>query len=372
MKTLEKPTVEPLNAGWQWGPFVKCDEANPVIEPLADSEFDCPLSRKKVRWESFHTFNPAAVVREGKIYLLYRAEDDSGLGLGRHCSRLGLAVSEDGLSFARRSTPVFYPADDEQREQEWPGGVEDPRLVETEDGTYVMTYTQYNRDRTRLGIATSKDLVSWQKHGFAFDDAAFEQINFDGGKFPGNKAGAIITRREGDRLIATKVNGKYGMYWGEGRVYFATSDDLIHWEPLLDSNGKLQLILGPRADKFDSDLAEPGPPAIITEQGILLIYNGRNAEVDNDPSLPVGTYSAGQALFATGDPVRLVDRADSPFLKPERPYEITGQYTEGTVFVEGLVHFDNRWFLYYGTADSQVAVATYTLGTSWGIPVTTS
>lgn len=359
MNILEEPTVELVTSSWLWAPFLKCDDANPVIEPLAHSRFYCPLSEKPVAWESYHTFNPAAVVRHGKIYLLYRAEDDSGLGIGRHCSRLGLAVSEDGLHFERRLVPVFFPDKDDQVGSEWPGGVEDPRLVETEDGTYVLTYTQYNRQRTRLGVATSRDLMHWQKHGFAFDEECFAATGFDGGKFAGNKAGAIITRREGNRLIATKIKGKYGMYWGEGRVYFATSEDLIHWEPLLDAQGNLQLILGSRPGKFDSDLAEPGPPAVITEQGILLIYNGRNAAEDNDPGLPVDTYSAGQALFDAADPTRLIQRADSPFLKPERSYEVTGQYGAGTVFVEGLVPFNDKWLLYYGTADSQVAVAEY-------------
>jgi predicted GH43/DUF377 family glycosyl hydrolase len=113
------------------------------------------------------------------------------------------------------------------------------------------------------------------------------------------------------------------MYWGEGRVYFATSVDLIHWHPLLDGNGKLKLILGPRAGRFDSDLAEPGPPAIVTEKGILMIYNGKNARKDNDPSLPADTYAAGQALFELSDPTLLLKRDDMPFLKPERSYEIT-------------------------------------------------
>lgn len=87
-------------------------------------------------------------------------------------------------------------------------GMEDPRLVETENGTYVLTYTHYNRERTRPGIATSKDLRHWQKHGFAFEETDFENMGFTGGKFFGNKAGAIIARREGDRLVAVRINGK--------------------------------------------------------------------------------------------------------------------------------------------------------------------
>ena len=360
MTSSPAPTHDKQDDAWQWLPFVRADEANPVIEPNPDGAFDCPMRKETVRWESDHTFNPAAVVREGKVHLLYRAEDDSGEGVGKHCSRLGLAISDDGLHFQRGSEPVFFPAEDDQKANEWPGGVEDPRIVETEDGMYVMTYTQYNRERTRLGIATSRDLVTWQKHGFAFEETAFEKVNFDGGQYFGNKAGAIITRREGERLVATKINGQYGMYWGEGRVYFATSSDLIHWQPLLDDKGELVLVLGPRAGKFDSDLAEPGPPAIVTEDGILVIYNGKNASENHDPALPAETYSAGQALFDLNNPTQLIHRSASTFFKPERPYEMTGQYTAGTVFVEGLVPFRDRWFLYYGTADSQVAVAVYT------------
>jgi predicted GH43/DUF377 family glycosyl hydrolase len=46
-----------------------------------------------------------------------------------------------------------------------------------------------------------------------------------------------------------------------------------------------------------------------------------------------------------------------PFIRPTRDYERTGQYPEGTTFIEGLVPFKGRWFLYYGTADSRVGVA---------------
>ena len=59
--------------------------------------FDCPMRGRPVRWEVTHTFNPAAVVREEKGWLLYRAEDDIGRGIGWYISRLGLAASKDGL-----------------------------------------------------------------------------------------------------------------------------------------------------------------------------------------------------------------------------------------------------------------------------------
>src|SRR5436189_65893 len=87
-----------------------------------------------VAWEEYATFNPAAVVKDGKVYVLYRAEDVSGARqIGGHTSRLGLAESSDGLHFTRRVTPVLYPDTDAQRQYEWPGGVEDPRIVETDN-----------------------------------------------------------------------------------------------------------------------------------------------------------------------------------------------------------------------------------------------
>ena len=154
-----------------------------------------------VRWEEYATFNPAAVVRDGKVYVLYRAEDASGdMQIGHHTSRLGLATSADGLRFARASAPVLYPDRDAQAQLEWPGGVEDPRLIEARDSTYVLTYTQWNRDIPRLAIATSRDMIHWIKHGPAFARAG-------GGKYRDleSKSGAILGQVAGDRVIATAL-----------------------------------------------------------------------------------------------------------------------------------------------------------------------
>ena len=146
---------------WMIGPFTRPASGNPVIAPLAASTFIDPISKAPVQWEALHTFNPAAIVRNGKIDVLYRAEDNSGaMEIGGHTSRLGLAESTDGIHFTRLAAPVFYPADDDQKEREWPGGVEDPRIVEREDGTYVLTYTQWNRQTYSVGIATSRDLTA--------------------------------------------------------------------------------------------------------------------------------------------------------------------------------------------------------------------
>src|ERR1041385_4555631 len=88
------------------GPFTKPAGVNPVLAPKAESRFRSPMNDVVVAWEAFATFNPAAVVRDGKIFLLYRAEDASGRReIGGHTSRLGLAESSDGLHFRRRPEP---------------------------------------------------------------------------------------------------------------------------------------------------------------------------------------------------------------------------------------------------------------------------
>jgi len=134
-------------AKWEIGPFTRPSQGNPVITPRSQSTFADPILKSPVHWETLHTFNPAAVVRNGKVYVLYRAEDNSGnMQIGDHTSRLGLAESQDGIHFTRLAEPVFYPAEDAQKSREWPGGVEDPRIVESTDGTYVLTYTQWNRN----------------------------------------------------------------------------------------------------------------------------------------------------------------------------------------------------------------------------------
>ena len=334
-------------ADWQLGPFARPADVNPVIRPDPAAVFDCPMRGRPVHWEVAHTFNPAAVVRDGRVWLLYRAEDASAKDtVGGHTSRLGLATSEDGLHFTRRPAPVLFPADDDQKAAEWDGGCEDPRLIAAPDGTFVLTYTQWNHKLPRLAVATSPDLLRWTKHGAVFPRAT-----------DSTKSGAILGQFHGDQLVATRVNGKFWMYWGEGDVKLATSDDLIHWAAVESSPGHPLLALPKRPGHFDSALAEGGPPAVLTDHGIVVIYNGKNAAKGGDPALPPGTYAAGQALFDAADPTKLLARPDAPFYRPEAPFERTGQYAAGTTFAEGLVRFGGKQLLYYGCADSLVGVA---------------
>ena len=338
-------TISAGDSTWAILPFNKVDSVNPVLLPGA-GEFHCPISGRRVKWEEKDVFNPAAVVRDGKVYMLYRAEDKVGKHAGT--SRIGLAVSDDGFHFSRRHEPVLYPANDSLKRYEWEGGIEDPRVVESPDGNYIMTYTAYDGTTARLLVATSPDLIHWTKHGTVLN-----------GKYKDtwSKSGAIVARRNGDRVVAEKINGLYWMYFGDTDLFMATSQDLLHWTPV-EENAALKSVLGPRENYFDSRLVESGPFALLRDDGILLIYNGMNAEQGNDPDFAEGAYCGGQALFDAADPTKLIKRLEEPFIVPDREYEIDGQVNQ-VCFLEGMVHFNDHWFLYYGTADSKIAVAVH-------------
>ena len=328
---------------WALVPFVKADEANPVLE-AGESKFKCPILIDSVKWDEKDVFNPATVVRDNKVYMIFRAEDKIGKYAGT--SRLGLATSDDGLHFTKRPTPVFYPDNDSMKVYEWEGGVEDPRIVESTSGLYVMTYTAYDGTLARLCLATSNDLEHWTKQGLVLT-----------GKYTDtwSKSGAIVARRNGDKIVAEKIGGKYWMYFGDTDLFMATSEDLTHWTPV-EENGALKPVLTPRPQMFDSRLVESGPFALITDNGILLLYNGMNLDEGGDPTLAKGAYCSGQALFDANDPTKLIGRLDNHFMMPDKPYELTGQVNQ-VCFVEGMVPFKGKWYLYYGTADSKIAVA---------------
>ena len=317
------------------------------------------------------------MVHDGKICLLVRAEDREGRYAGT--SRIGLATSADGRNFVLEPEPVLAPGDDQWQAWEWPGGLEDPRVVESPDGGFVCGYTAFDGKVGALFMATSPDLKTWIKHGPAFAKTPYVRLP--------SKAGSIVTELKDGRLVAVKIDGKYWMYWGEGVIYAATSEDLIAWTPLeIDTaperyltwrpptdtrpaNWKvdrvrgtmgLHPLAGPRKHRFDSMLTEPGPPAVLTKDGIILIYNGANNVKDGDPAAPAFAYQPGQMLFDAADPTAVIARRAEPFLRID-PAEAGGQ-VGSVVFAEGLVAFQGQWWLYTGLADSRLGVSTAPIG----------
>lgn len=340
---------------WQVGPFVRPSDGQPLIRPNPEAEFNDPVTNHLSHWEASHTFNPAAIAWNDKLYVLFRAEGTDGDAIGGYTSRVGLAESTDGVHFSVLPHPVLYPRPGRWQKDQWPGGCEDPRLVQAADGTFVLTYTMWNRKIARLGVATSKDLISWTCHGPAFDRAYR-------GRFADtwSKSGAVVTQLVGSRVVAAKIRGRYWMYWHtQGQTYLAYSDDLIKWTPVLDRASKLMCVLPKnKPGHFDSWLTESGPPALLTDHGIVFFYNGMSdGKIARGPHIPARRYSAGQALFGADDPARLLQRPSEPYFWPELSWEKSGQYKPGTTFTEGLARFRDRWYLFYGGADTVVGMA---------------
>ena len=273
-------------------------------------------------WEAAGTFNPAVIVRDGKIIMLYRAQDKSGT------SRLGYAESADGLHFTRRAEPVFSPSMDYEKD----GGVEDPRLVQFGD-TYYLTYTGYNKKDAQLCLATSKDLIHWERKGIIL---------------PANRGSWNVRWTKSGAIVPEKINGRYWMYFlgtsadNKDQTGLAYSTDLIHWTEATDHPA-----LPVRPGQFDSRVVEPGPPPILTAKGIVLIYNGADDKL---------VYRTGVAVFDRNDPRRLIYRSERPIFAPEKDWEKTGQ-VPNVVFVEGMVERNDKYLFYYGGADKYVGVA---------------
>ncbi len=280
------------------------------------------ISPRGSGWESAGTFNPAVILRGGKIVMLYRAQDKSGT------SRLGYAESAGGVHFTRRSEPVLSPEMDYEKD----GGVEDPRLVQFGD-TYYLTYTGYNKKDAQLCLATSKDLIHWQRRGVII---------------PAYKGHWNVRWTKSGAIVPEKIAGKYWMYFlgtsadNNDQMGLASSADLLHWTEATDAP-----VLPVRAGKFDSRVAEPGPAPIVTPKGIVLIYNGADDKL---------VYRTGVAVFGRNDPRVLLSRTDSPIFAPEREWEKVGQ-VPNVVFVEGMVRQGQRYLFYYGGADSYIGVA---------------
>jgi len=294
---------------WTFGEWRRLSQ-QPIISPSGDG------------WESAGTFNPAVVVHDGKIVMLYRAQDKAGT------SRLGYAESSDGKRFTTKPDPVFSPETDYEQN----GGVEDPRLVKLDDA-YYLTYTGYNKKDAQLCLAVSNDLLHWKRKGVIL---------------PAYKGNWNVGWTKSGAIVPQKIDGKYWMYWlgtsadKADQTGLSYSTDLVHWTEALDTP-----VLPRRPGKFDSRVVEPGPAPILTPKGIVLIYNGADDNL---------VYRTGVAVFDRNDPRKLLSRTDVPIFSPEMQWEKIGQ-VPNVVFVEGMVREGHDYLFYYGGADKYVGVA---------------
>ena len=278
----------------------KRDQNNPIIIPEKD-------------YENKGTFNPCAIIHQKKVYLIYRAENQSGISI------LALAISKDGYNFEKyKDNPIIEPTLPEEK-----AGCEDPRVTKIGD-IFYLTYTAYDGRYPKkfqniyTALATSKDLVHWKKQGIILR---------------GIKAAAIFSK---------KINGKYVMFIGGEKVYIAKSKDMVHWK--LDNKPILDI----RKNFFDNRFVETGPPPFEFKGKLVLFFNTADKQGIFNPSL---------ALLDKNNPRRIIYRADKPIMTPTEEYELKGT-VPNVIFGTGLVELNNTYFYYYGAADKYICVAT--------------
>lgn len=319
-------------------PFNKYS-GNPILSPNPANN-----------WESAFLYNPTAIVVEETVFLLYRAQNVS------KTSSIGLAWSTDGYNFTRLNAPIIYATED----YETIGGTEDPRIVRI-NGTFYVTYTAFNNVSAQLCMATSEDMLNWQKFPPLFPgwtDVAYSDIDIPMPRVNHSKSGAIVNE---------PVNGLYHMYFGDSFFYHATSPDMRNWTALPAEQYFASPLL-----PWENRLIESGPAPVKTRDGRwILFYNGMTT---GRVGYPKDQYSVGQMLIDPSGAFRpnlnvsdgmyqpaLMDgpiaRIEEPLLVPEGSDEQEGQVNQ-VVFAEGLVQFKGKWFLYFGQADSTLGVAT--------------
>ena len=284
----------------------------PVLLPIPDSD-----------WECYNVFNPGVIFHGGLFHMFYRAQGMDWI------SRIGYAVSEDGVTWNRMRQPILEPQNgDDSR------GVEDPRVTEI-DGVFYMTYTAYGRnyygeaESPYAGggvlpmIARSRNLITWGRIG-------------------------PIVRGEDNKdhvLFPRQIGGKYVAYHRRRPdVWLAMSEDLLNWP-----ESDMVPIFGPRPEN-DWDCGKVGANGvpIETEYGWLLFYHGTDEQ---------NSYRLGVCLLDLDDPGWVIQRPKMPIFWPEELWEIKGDvpnvvFSNANPVVKGTV------YVYYGGGDHVIGLAT--------------
>jgi predicted GH43/DUF377 family glycosyl hydrolase len=289
--------------------------ANPLLLPDPTSD-----------WECYNVFNASVLFHSGLFHMHYRAQ---GLDW---VSRIGYAVSENGIRWNRLRQPVLTPVDGLDAR-----GVEDPRVVEI-DGVFYMTYTAFGREfrgdgePTYLGggispmIARSENLIVWRTLG----PIVMGEDNKDHVLFP------------------RRIRGRFAAFHRRRpHVWLAYSDDLVKW---LDKD--MAPVYGPRLENWWDcrSVGSNGVP-IETEEGWLVL----NHAYDDDR-----VYRLGVVLLDLEDPTKVINRPLEPIFWPEELWELRGD-VPNVVFSCANPVVDDVVYVYYGAADHVVGLATCSL-----------
>ena len=326
-------------------PFTRCPE-NPIVQPGL------------FPWRMATVFNPGALYEEGRFYLYERA---AGGLRPFHCF-IGLLESDDGVHFRHvADEPVLTPA---MAGSEY-GSVQDPRVVKIED-TYYMTYAfrpyAWNSHPTGLGVPESFEASFPGFSGNPDENQTRSGIAVSRDRLHWKHRSWPTPRELDDRdviLFPEKVNGRFALlrrplqfagpaYGTETPgIWLCFSEDLDTWsEPVLIAKAE--------EDWEDGRIGGSTPP-IRTSEGWLVLYHG--VETVYPPHKRV-VYRVGAMLLDLVDPCIVRARTKNFIMEPEAYYEKFGLYIPNVIFPTGAVVKEGLLYLYYGVADTAIALAT--------------
>jgi len=308
--------------------------------------------------------NPAVIKVGDTLCMLYRAVADGNFSTIGYCE-----LSSPTTVKYRSEAPLLYHQFDYESQ-----GLEDPRIVKIE-GIYYLTYTAFDGINALGALATSTDLIHWQKRGIIVPQITYEEFQ--------KLAEPLGTYQEKyDRFNLYQENHKdhdYKLYlWDKNLVFFPRKIDnkfcfLHRIKPdiqIVVSVDKLEdlttefwqqyflhfneyIVLAPKYPHENSYIGSGCPP-IETEKGWLIIYHGVHDTVHGY------VYSACAALLDLADPKKEISRLSYPLFFPEAPWEITGE-VNNVCFPTGAIVEQDTLYIYYGAADERIAVASVSL-----------
>lgn len=298
------------------------DPARPIIEPRAGDRY---------WWEKNGTFNPGVAEYEGKIVLLYRAYDDF------HISRLGLAVSDDGLTFQRFDQPVIDTDPDDPHERL---GIEDPRVTRVGDTYYILhTSASYHRVGEQVDPRSVMGYLPWRVRVGMHTTHNFQSFIHHGIIFPHIPA-------KNSCLLPERVDGRFAVYYreygatgGQEVMKLAFTNDFSEW---FDITPVVLL----RREVWQNYKIGFGAPPLLTPEGWLMVYHA----MDEDK-----VYRLGLLLLDRKNPARVVGQI-GPIMQPEMSYELNGFIPNVVYCCGALMRGDELW-LYYGGGDRVIGRA---------------
>lgn len=286
-------------------------EHNPIMGPISAHP-----------WEAQNVSNAGAVMHNGRVHLLYRAEGyEKRVPLTKEwpVTSIGLAISDDGYTIStRRPDPVILPRPNGEFGEH---GLQDPRIAQIGDTYYIMV-SGVSRWGDRMFLYTTRD---------------FEAFDYTGPIQPEHemRTAGLFPQKFGGRFCALM---RY-----QPNMWISYTHDFRTWEDT-------RLVFEIKPHSWYGRKLGVGATPIRQEDAWLLFWHAKDDSLD-------GYYSIGIMWLDLDDPSRIIRVQEEPLLTAETDYECRGYYPN-VAYTCGAVEKDGQYLVYYGCADRVLALAT--------------